>query len=257
MRIQRLKVRNLVYTLSLFTIAGISLASVPKQARAGILLTIEGPGIQASSVPGVTTETFNSLTPGIKTSYSSPIGEYSGQFAIVSPDSYGGADQTKYLAIGAESHSTSTTLNLGQDRAYFGLFWSAGDKLNELDFYENSTLVGVFRTVDVINTINQLSNKTAYYGNPNTRQDISEPFAYLNFYGQNGTVFNDIVFRNDSTATGFESDNQSVRTAAVVNPTGIVVGVPEPSSILILSSGIVGVAFYCFRSRKRPRSTGV
>ncbi len=222
-------------------------------ARAGIMVTVDAPGIQASTVSGVTTESFNELRPGIKTSYDSAIGEYSGQFAIVSADAYGGANGSNYFAVGAESHSSSTTLDLGQNRAYFGLFWSAGDSLNQISFYENSRLVMSFSTQDVIKTINQLADKADYYGNPNNGLDPNEPFAYLNFYGVQGTVFNEIVFSNANTGTGFECDNQSVRTSPVDTITGTLVGVPEPASVITLGCGIVGLAlFKLFLRRPSP-----
>ena len=80
-----LEVRKFAHAFSLTAVAGI-LSPRPMQARAGILLTIDAPGVQSSTVSGVTTETFDSRTPGIMTSYSSTIGQYSGQFAIVGPN---------------------------------------------------------------------------------------------------------------------------------------------------------------------------
>lgn len=222
----------------------------PTRASAGLIVTIEAPGVSSSSVSGVTTESFNSLSPGNYSTYQSAIGTYTGPFAIVSPDAYGGALGSKYMAVGTQSGTTVTTLDLGMDRAYFGMYWSAGDAQNQLDFYYNDTLVRQFNTSDVISFLDTQGNRDAYYGNPDNGQDSWEPFAYLNFFGTDGTVFNKIVFRN-TLGTGFESDNHSVRTEESPICGTPISTVPEPSSVVMIASGFGGLLFTRFYRRKR------
>ncbi|MFO0891915.1 MAG: hypothetical protein U0790_22615 [Isosphaeraceae bacterium] len=237
--------------LFLAVMAVASLIGAPRRAEAGILLTVEAPEVQASSVPGVLTESFGALAPGVWSSYFSAIGEYSGRFAAVPPDAYGGAERSLYFSVGIQSQSIEARLDLGTARAYFGFLWCAGDGLNQLDFYDNATLIQSFRTADVIAALGRFPNRSDYYGNPNNGENRSEPYAYLNFFARDGTVFDAIVFRNDNQATGFESDNHSVRTEPVLEITGTPVSVPEPASERILIVGALGSAALLARFRAR------
>jgi hypothetical protein len=255
--------------------AVVGLASTP--VRADILVTAEAPGVEQSQVAGVVTMNFNSPTysAGSYTSLSSAIGTYTAPgsgLAIMDPKvgtngDFGGATgngltsgkETQYMAIGAQSGQTQATLTLTQDRNYFGMYWLAGDNKNFVDFYRGTTLVGSENISQVISYIT--SNPTvnnAYYGNPNTGADKTEPFVYLNFYGQNGTTFNKLVFRNLDTTTGYESDNHSVATLVNYTPSGTTVGTitasPEPSSWAI---GLVVTAAAGVAARRRRRSGAV
>jgi hypothetical protein len=208
-------------------------AWVPVGARANILVTAEAPGVQSSQVTGVTTMNFNSNAVGTYTTLSSPIGTYTSPgLAIVAADAFGGANATQYMAIGAQSGTLTATLTLNQSAAnYFGLFWMAGDSQNNLEFFKGTTLVA---SLNIATITSYLTSNPAYYGNPNNGQDTSEPFIYLNFYGQNGTTFNKIVFQNIDLSTGYETDNHSIATlTGSYTPSGTPItriGAPEPSS---------------------------
>lgn len=254
----------------------------PPCARADILVTANAPGVQQSQVAGVLTMNFNAPTyaAGQYTTLSSPIGTYTASapgFAIVDPKTsnnsdYGGASstglptnankETQYMAIGAESGQTSVTLSLGQDRNYFGMYWEAGDSKNYVDFYEKGTLVGSMNVASVTSFItSNPSQNSAYYGNPNGGADSGEPFVYLNFYGQNGTSFDRIVFRNTDASSGYESDNHSVATlSSGFTPSGTMVTTlvsgPEPSSWAagLAVAAVAGVA--AWRRRRAESAAG-
>jgi hypothetical protein len=226
----------------------------PIAARAGILVTLEGPDVQKTQVAGALTETFDTHSLGKFTSYTSSIGTYtSPNFAIVRPDSYGGSFNTQYFAIGAQSATQEATLSLNSPQAYFGFDWLAGDAKNVLSFYSGQSLLGSFGTADVF-TSGVLT--PAYFGKPGSRnQDSGEPFGYLNFYGTGGTTFDRIVFSNLSLGTGFESDNHSVYGSQIEppysgTPVGSINAVPEPATLA--SAGIaIGVGVLAYRRKRR------
>jgi len=206
-----------------------------------MLITFEAPGVQLTQVPGAVTYTFNSLTANTTyTNVVAPFGVYDRVF-VSPPNSWGGSGQTNYMAVGSQSGWTTTTLTLTSLSSYFGLYWAAGDAQNYLDFYNGNSLV-------VSISLGTLSSRltSAYYGNPNNGQDTSEPFAYLNFYGENGVTWNRIVFRNLSTGTGYETDSHAV-LAAVQNPPSTPGGsldvptIPEPASSLLLAAGLIAL----------------
>jgi hypothetical protein len=208
---------------------------------AGIIFTHEAPGVQATTVAGATTETFDALALGALGTYVSPIGTYSTGGQIVAPDQYGGSYQTQYISVGAQSGTTSYDLALTSTAFYFGFYWPAGDAQNHVDFYQGATLLASF---DVGTISAGLS--AAYYGNPNTGQNTAEPYVYLDFTSTDlGSGFDKIVFRNDSTGSGFETDNHSVFNELIPPP-----GVPEPSTWLLVSSSLAIVGLLKRRIRR-------
>jgi hypothetical protein len=195
---------------------------------ASIIITAEAPGVQATTMPGTITEDFDSLTPGPLGAFVSPIGTYSSGAEVVGPNEFGGADQTNYVAVGAQSGTTSYTLTFDSPQSYFGLYWSAGDANNELEFFDGGTMVGDFTTATALGPLS-----SAYLGNPNNGDDSGEKFAFLNFNSTSpSTDFTSVEFINDSLGTGFESDNHTILAAT-----------PEPSEYgLVLGSiALVGI----------------
>jgi len=239
----------------------------PGLGATSIAAYLSAPSSQTTFVAGAITETFNSATAGTYQTYNSAIGTYgvTGQdsFVIQAADQYGGASNSQYMTFGAQSNNANPiTLALTTPATYFGLWWSAGDANNGVTFYSGTTLIGRFsmstivsllqnKTVTAVNGTTYQSSK--YFGNPNnTKQDTSEPFAYVSFV-VTGSPITSIVFDNsNSTASGFESDNHSVFNGAVTIPgTAVYVSTmttPEPATWALWLGGI-GVLAGLHRSR--------
>jgi hypothetical protein len=196
---------------------------------AGVIFNPEAAGVTQTSVANTTTVNFNSLPTGAFSGVTS-IGTYSSGGSIVSPDLYSG-DASKYLSVGAQSGHTSYTLTFNGPQTFFGLLWDAMDAQNSLTFYNGSTQLATF------NASNFSSLSSLYKANPSSTfhgQDSGESFVYLDFFGTSGTTFTSVVFGNNGTGTGFESDNHSILASTV----------PEPSTCGMLFAGLsaLGIA---------------
>lgn len=215
-------------TLKLAFSMGLFAAMTAFRAHATLIVTYaENPGELNSTLVNTSVDTFNNLSTGLHATanWTDPstgalVGTFSG-LEIKSADQYGGANNTNYAVTGL-GINTQTVLNLAQDSSYFGLWWSAGDAKNVLDFYSGAngtgTLLAEFTTA---NLMAKLTPKTlypnGYYGNPNPganyQKDSTEPFAFINFFGTSGTGWSSIVVTNKGSS-GFEADNYTSRVAA-------------------------------------------
>ena len=226
------------------------LAAAPAQATV-IVTYAEAPKSETSSLVNTTTENFNSLSTGIHTNVVwDGVGTFD-KLNILAANQYGGAANTNYSVQGVGSSVSQTILNLDQASGYFGLWWSAGDASNVLDFYSGpngtGTLVAEFTTANLLKALSK-----SYYGNPNSGtysgQDAGEPFAYINFFATGDTTWSSVVFRNSSNS-GFEADNYSSRVQNYneatdgampgvlleeINGTSTVSLVPEPNGTLAM-----------------------
>ena len=235
------------------------LALSPLRAEAGLVLSAEAPGVQATTVQGVVTESFDGFPKEITSGpLSTAVGTFSSGLAIVPANQYGGAGGSgEYAAVGVESGTTSTTLTLNGPQSYFGFWWSAADANNTVQFYSGSTLVGTFNSATALGAL----SASGYYGDPASGfhgQDSTEKFAYLDVNGTDGTTITSVVFGN-SGGTGFELDNLSVEADPAAStgqaiPDGITGAVPEPSSVVLTGSALLLGVAATLRSRRKGRS---
>ena len=261
----------------IFIVVAICFSYFPSLLQADtIAVYVEPPTIESSSFAGVTTETFDSTSPGVYASdFASVIGTYTGTpsnpFAIVAADQYGGAGGTgNYFAVGVESNSSAVvTLNLYSEANYFGFWWSAGDANNTLTFLQDGVALATFSTANLVGLLPYSPNTTViaidgsvystmdYYGNPGTGSDSWEPFAYVDIIA-NGLQFNQVQFSN-SINTGFETDNHSVAQGVADPSQGDTIvddvsftaeaETPEPASWSLVLSGIAAVSLSVYRRR--------
>ncbi len=249
------RTKSQLTTISLSVFSATAILSHVGSAQAAIVFTYAAPGNQQSDADPKTTvvETFDTLPLGtFKNIKSKNIGTYtsnSSMAQIIKADQYGGAKNSQYITVNGGDQSY--TLTLDKSQAYFGAWWSAGDSGNVLDFYSGDSLLASFTTADVINALKEDPNRNAYYGNPNdgvNRRNSSEPYAFLNFYGTDGTTFDKIVF-SQTNGGGFESDNHtfSVTEQAVKGTVVASAATPEPLTILGVGAA-VGFGI-CFKRR--------
>ena len=178
-----------------------------------MVVTYEVAGVMTSPVLSSYTYDFNSIGTGSKSNISWTGWGGTGTFSSVKvnpPDQYGGANNSNYAY---SSDSTQTTLALSTRVSYFGIWWSAGDSGNILDFYSGATKIFTF-TSSVLDGLS-----TSYNGNPNSAfrgQNSAQKYAYINFFVQSGEQIDKVIARGSN----FESDNWTLRDPAY----GLVVG---------------------------------
>jgi len=202
-----------------------SLLLLPSLVRADAVVTYaESPGAQVPDAAlNANVQTFDSIVPGeysskktvgAATIYNnfvwSGVGTYSA-VAVRTADQYGGAGGTGYYPVTSTNSSLgdleTSTLTFDAPQQYFGIWWSAGDPKNVLQFYDGSTCVALFNTENLVDKL-----PSTYDGNPNSQflgKDSGEGFAYINFFATAGTEFTSVVFTNNGSS-GFESDNHAV-----------------------------------------------
>jgi hypothetical protein len=229
-------------TLAAVAVMGIS------SARAQLVFTYENPGVQATTVSGVITETFDSLPLG---SFSGSIlggaGSLSPGGAVVSGTASGGAyggagtgtpgSVTDFYAIGGQSGNAGpVTLTFTTPQRYFGMWWPAGDAQNRLSLYDPANnLLGNYSVASILSGL-----PSTYLGNPNNGLDTGEKFAYLDFTTIGSTTIGKVVFGNNgSTGTGFEMDNFSITDQQITPPGN---SVPDGgATALLLGAALSGL----------------
>ncbi|HKS55007.1 MAG TPA: PEP-CTERM sorting domain-containing protein [Steroidobacteraceae bacterium] len=202
---------------------GLALAASVSQA--GIIQTVEAPGVYTSQVPGVTTVNWNDGSCG---AYTSCIGNgaiLSGSASGLYASPYGLS--SKYLTIPYFSSSGSVSLTTPGDYNYFGLYWGSLDTYNSIAFYNNGVLVGGYGGAEILPLL------------ANGGQGDWASNRYVNFLFTAGDVFDQIVLT--STNYAFESDNHAFGN----------VKVPEPGTLAMFAFALMGLGF---AARRRQTS---
>ncbi len=231
-----------------------SFSLVAGAANASILVTAEAPTVQNTTAgfSAIGVETFDGIATGAGQNFTTDFGGsvFSGTYTNVRIDpanQFGGAGGNTNHAV--TFTGTGFTLDLSSSEAggvnYFGFWLSALDGQNQLKFFNGGNLVYSFTASNALTFINNQPNAADYFCNPNPAfagQNCGEPYAFLNFYGLDGTTFDRIQFFQDPVSGGYESDNHTVGRWTTI--TGDPLGVPEPASwaMLIAGFGLVGVS---------------
>ncbi|MEI6491877.1 MAG: hypothetical protein WCO94_04945 [Verrucomicrobiota bacterium] len=197
------------------SLSGILLAMLSHSYGSSMVTVSESPNSFTSSLSGTSLYDFNSLKTGLNKNVGwNGVGTFD-QIYVIPADQYGGAPSatapkgSNYSVQGIGSPVKATTLTLNTPSSYFGFYWSAGDSANMLQFYSGNKLVGEFTTKNLLSNL-----PGQYYGNPlNRSQNKGEPYAFINFYGDQSTHWDKIVLTNASSS-GFESDNYTSRVQA-------------------------------------------
>lgn len=241
------------------------------RAQTTISTYLSAPQSQTSIYSSIVTETFNGLSLGNRTSDYSGFGgagtyglSAGNPFTVVADDDFG-IGTGNYITLGFPAGTTAPfTLSFATDQDYFGLSWSAVDANNGLSFYKDSTFIARFSGSQITSllanpTLNQVGGGTysssQYFGKPVSGQNATEAYAFVNFFTSGGT-FNKVVFdnSNEPLASGFESDNHTIRTVPGTAPDNsfVLVGsvtAPEPSSLLLMFTGTVLICSLRVKSR--------
>jgi len=223
----------------LLSLAVLGLAAVSADA-ASMSFTLEAPGQLTTTafLPGETlVETFGSETPGTPFGPAvRPIGTYSAG-AVVSPANDWGF--STYLAMGAQSGTKMYQLTFNEDQDYFGLYWAALDGRNELQFWNDGSLVASFGRNEFLASPDMTG---AHFGKPGTGINMGEAYAFVNFFADDAASRFDMVrFVNGGTDTGFETDNHTIRSMSGGQ-------VPEPSTYVM--AGVALAAGLAWKRRK-------
>jgi hypothetical protein len=213
---------------SLFSSAALALALVGHASATTITIgghTVTGQG-QFSSVPGMTTTTFDGLTSlpvgftSMNTTPSDPVVQGSVTNVYKAPT----GDYSTYLTTGLGT----ITDTLSKPSSYFGFYWGS------LDYYNNFTLLESNGSSFTINGAQLATN----YG----LQDNGANSYYVNFFAGPGVTFDSASFASNGFA--FEIDN--IATACDPDPTAA----PEPASVATSLGGGLLILAGAIRRRK-------
>lgn len=184
----------------------------------------------------------NVLNPNFSVSYDTIATEPNNNNGGAGPVQ--GAAGGRYMRVaGGTSETITINQTAGRGTNYFGMYVSAFDPGNFVDFRRGGTTVFTFAPANLLAAIGACPNvNNAYCGNPRNGAVADEPFVFINFENKT-SFFDEVVIRQASPITanaGYQTDNHTFGA------------VPEPATwlMLIAGFGMVGV-------KARRRNTAV
>jgi hypothetical protein len=136
-------------------------------------------------------------------------------------------DSTRYLSIGSPGGASSVTIDFSRPIGYYGLYFASADAYNTFAFYgtgNNDSPIASF-------TGDQLGASGLTVG------------QYINFFIADGSVSRIVL---TSTSPALETDNHSYLQALEDFS-----DVPEPGTMGLLGSALIGVAFFARRRNQK------
>ena len=195
----------------------------------------------------------------------------SNQYNILPADQYGGADGSGNYIRNDPNFTSRFSISINVDQVYLGMWWSAGDAGNTIEFFKDGTSLFTFDTQDITSLIPNSAGSTItaidgttqyntqnYYGNPTTNfsgQNSTEPYAFINFYAGSGEAFDRVDIYQPDMNGKFESDNHTFSAVGQI-PNGTEVAVPfefSPGLGLLISGGGL-LAIKCLKKRALNKS---
>lgn len=219
--------RHIAMVAALTVTASLSFVS-PAHASSEWTYFVDAPGVQSTYIDNAILEDFEDgcaslwamgvVTTG--TCSSVPGDAYGGASTTNSAPAFGGV-ASKYGAFGPNhpNNEPGITVELDAPAEYFGIWWTAGDRCNTLQFYSEGTLQDTFefdRLMDLLDSgsLNGISGTDysagEYFGSPVNYLYTAEPFAYLHAFAPSQATFDEVRLVHESSCGGFEFDNVAV-----------------------------------------------
>jgi hypothetical protein len=212
------------------------------------VVSYDAPGIQTTNIAGASVYSFNSMATDRTVEASSAFAAFS-RLYVIGANQYGGAIGSRYGVVGdptGAANVVSSTLAFANPVSYVGFWWSAADPHNVFTLYSGNTAVLRMTNQTLLSALGSCAGSNPYCGNPNTGQDPSELFAYVNISANNGSLFTSARFQQVDDLGGFEFDN----LATAGDPPGDSPSIPEPATWAFSGLGLVAVSIFTKLARR-------